>query len=572
MNEELAKCFYQYAELLEATGGPKPKKAQPPQALHFRIKNYINAAETLRQLSVPISKIIEEKRKLPGIGKGLTEKIEIYLRDGKCTFLEELEKELEGKYDPKKLEALKLFLAINGIGPATASKLVNEHHIYSIEQLKNHQEFLTSTQKKGLKYYEDSFLRIPRGEMFLHKTFINTSLRESGIIQPLENIEITGSFRRGKPTSGDIDVLVSTSRDTEIVLNGIYNQLTIGSNYIVALIGKRNQKMLAYVQIPGYPVRRLDVFVTDQQEYPFSLMHWTGSKDFNIDIRKLALSQGLTLSEHGLFTVDTHQSIPARTERDIFTALNLPYIEPSKREKGIISKVKNSSLEETIITTYDENTMPTLRMKNCFEDLLLEFPNKMWTEIEKSVVETAEKNDKPFFKKVLLSHIFSIYTDGSKKPDGTGGAVIVYNYDETEEIHTISGGWKPHQEITCVYAEMYAVYKALQWLSTQIKFSTKIRTDSEFVYNTLKGIAYLGNMIMYGDSWIGSWKKKGWKKNDGKPPKNLELWKKIDDELVELLKKGNQINILWIKAHSISKGNNRADELAKQAGSKHIPW
>jgi DNA polymerase/3'-5' exonuclease PolX len=83
--------------------------------------------------------------------------------------------------------------------------------------------------------------------------------------------------------------------------------------------------------LDGHPERRLDLLLTPHTEYPFALTYFTGSDKFNIEMRKVAIAQSLTLNEHGL---TTRAGIPVHgiaSEKDLFKALKIEWKEPSER-------------------------------------------------------------------------------------------------------------------------------------------------------------------------------------------------------------------------------------------------
>ncbi|MFN8369228.1 MAG: ribonuclease H [Bacteriovoracaceae bacterium] len=63
------------------------------------------------------------------------------------------------------------------------------------------------------------------------------------------------------------------------------------------------------------------------------------------------------------------------------------------------------------------------------------------------------------------------------------------------------------------------------------------------------------------NSWVSSWKKRGWKKADNTPPENLELWQKLD----ELAKKFKLLQFIWVKGHNGHPQNEYCDYLANIA-------
>ena len=137
-----------------------------------------------------------------------------------------------------------------------------------------------------------------------------------------------------------------------------------------------------------------------------------------------------------------------------------------------------------------------------------------------------------------MKHV-DIYTDGacSGNPGPGGyGAVLVYNGKEKE----ISGGEK---NTTNNKMELTAVIEALKLLKEPC--SVTVTTDSKYVCDSMtKG-------------WAESWKKKGWKKADGKPALNTELW----DQLLTLCEK-HRVEFIWVKGHAGHPYNERCDRLA----------
>lgn len=137
-----------------------------------------------------------------------------------------------------------------------------------------------------------------------------------------------------------------------------------------------------------------------------------------------------------------------------------------------------------------------------------------------------------------MKHV-DIYTDGacSGNPGPGGyGAVLVYNGKEKE----ISGGEK---NTTNNKMELTAVIEALRLLKEPC--SVTVTTDSKYVCDSMtKG-------------WAESWKKKGWKKADGKPALNTELW----DQLLTLCEK-HRVEFIWVKGHAGHPYNERCDRLA----------
>jgi DNA polymerase beta len=259
-----------------------------------------------------------------GIGQKIKGKLEEIFATG--TYSGYIENDLTISY--------KELLQIYGIGPKKAKELVNMG-IYSIAQLREeyykNPELLNEAQVLGLQYYEDSIERIPRSEMVLHNNYLKLQAKKFDL-----NSTITGSYRRKMPSSGDIDCLVYYDKEMLTPLQSIktfndYIDKLIENNYIIAILSRGDKKCLCFAKIKN-KVRRLDLLLTTPSEYPYALLYFTGSKQFNISIRKHALELGYSLSEQSLTDVTSKKKVSGLiTEKDIFDFLDIKYVAPEKR-------------------------------------------------------------------------------------------------------------------------------------------------------------------------------------------------------------------------------------------------
>jgi len=148
------------------------------------------------------------------------------------------------------------------------------------------------------------------------------------------NAEFVGSYRRKKPQSSDIDILLDFSDKSEKTFKGsvedFVNSLTSKSIIVYKPYAIGPAKISTIVRLVKYKTNvKVDFFITNTKEYPFALLYATGSKENNIYMRKIAKSQGLLLNQKGLYK--GNRSIPAKTEKDIFDLLKLPYLTPADR-------------------------------------------------------------------------------------------------------------------------------------------------------------------------------------------------------------------------------------------------
>ena len=134
-----------------------------------------------------------------------------------------------------------------------------------------------------------------------------------------------------------------------------------------------------------------------------------------------------------------------------------------------------------------------------------------------------------------------IFTDGACSGNpGPGGWGALLRYRDTEK--ELSGG---ESESTNNRMELVAAIMALESLTRPIKVC--LYTDSTYVRD---GIT----------KWIHGWRKNGWKTAAKKAVKNVDLWQRLD-----LAAERHTIDWRWIKGHAGHPGNERADELAREA-------
>lgn len=142
--------------------------------------------------------------------------------------------------------------------------------------------------------------------------------------------------------------------------------------------------------------------------------------------------------------------------------------------------------------------------------------------------------------------VVTIYTDGACKGNpGPGGWGAILKYGESEKEM-----WGGDKVTTNNRMEMMAAIEALEVLKRPSK--VRLFTDSEYLR---KGIT----------EWITGWKKRQWKNSAGKPVKNVDLWKRLDESTLP-----HDIEWRWVKGHSGDPGNERADQLANRGYEEQV--
>ncbi len=113
-----------------------------------------------------------------------------------------------------------------------------------------------------------------------------------------------------------------------------------------------------------------------------------------------------------------------------------------------------------------------------------------------------------------------------------------------DEGRWAAGGW-PHG--TNNMGELMAVLDLLRQTESASDEPLLVLCDSQYVINSLT-------------QWMPGWKRRGWRKADGKPVLNVELLKELDDAL-----QGRKVRFEWVRGHTGHELNERADELARAA-------
>ena len=287
------------------------------------IKNYHKKLETW-----------EECSSLPYVGERLAKKIWEIVETGHLRRLDHV--------DPKQ-EALNLFVGVWGAGPTTAEAWISQG-LKTLKDLKNHGK-LTRQQEIGLKYYDEFLERMPREEAGMIEDVVKKAALN---INPGLQAFACGSYRRGKPTCGDVDVIIShpDGKSHEGVMTKLLESLKstgfLTDDLTLADNGQ-HRKYLGVCKLPGENTkhRRLDIIVVPYNEWACSLLYFTGSDYFNRSMRLLAKKNGMSLSEHSLNKGVIHKGsekifegtpLPVFTENDVFDYLGLEYREPHERD------------------------------------------------------------------------------------------------------------------------------------------------------------------------------------------------------------------------------------------------
>ena len=290
----------------------------------FRARAYTKTLQGLKSFTKDSDLTEENLSKISGLGKGLKDKIRLIVETGTCP---EYEKVLGNKGE---ISLKEVFQIIHGVGPGAANKLIKAG-FKSIEDLKQCEDIgkhLNDVQMKGLKYYEDVQKRIPFGEIRKLEEMFKDTLEE---VDNRAELTIAGSYRRRKDDSGDIDILLkATKKDTYEK----FIDLLKDKGYLVDDLARGSKKYMGMGKSDMSEFsRRIDIMYTRPQEYPFSVLYFTGSMEFNVKMRNELLERGYTLNEYGVKFVDKEKKFSEKfkKEKDIFDYFGYDYVEPWNR-------------------------------------------------------------------------------------------------------------------------------------------------------------------------------------------------------------------------------------------------
>jgi DNA polymerase (family 10) len=307
------------AAILDEIGTFLELKGENP----FRCQAYHNAARAIAQLEGDLGEWIEQKRltEIPGIGKDLALKIETLYKTGRLEQYEELRREIPA--------GLLELLRVPGLGPKKAKALYDNLGIDSLSKLRQACQEGRVAKLRG--FGEKTQQKILEGLAFLDKTGKRVLLAEAeyladricGELRKLKEIiriQACGSLRRRKETVGDLDILVS-SNHPKIVMDKF---VSLPEVIQVTAHGETKSSVVLENGL------NCDLRVVSDEQFPFALHYFTGSKEHNIAMRARAQQFGLKLNEYGL--EGEKGAIRAKDEADIFHALKLDYIPPELRE------------------------------------------------------------------------------------------------------------------------------------------------------------------------------------------------------------------------------------------------
>ena len=315
--------------------------ARQPGKNAYQKKNYNAAAKAISLHPTQILSGAQAKREIgKGIGDSIMDKIDEVVKTGTLQVLE-----MRPQEEKDKEKIIALFDSIHEVGKVTATKWYNMG-ARTFQDLARIYQSMTHEQQMGYTFYNDFRMKVPRAEIDWVDKFLHSILDPIGIV-----FVIAGSYRRGLPESGDIDMLVENPSNLTLdkVLIAIRQ-----SGLIVAYLAGGGIDDVDYRGViktpqnlfyPNPPARRFDIKLINKDRWSFALLHFTGSWEFNEHLRRITKSMGFKLNQYGLFD-HAEKRYDAKSEQEIFDLIGVQYIPPHERNNIVQLVLKPALVQQ----------------------------------------------------------------------------------------------------------------------------------------------------------------------------------------------------------------------------------
>ncbi|MDQ4013996.1 MAG: helix-hairpin-helix domain-containing protein, partial [Thermoproteota archaeon] len=335
-NAAISRVLRQIAYLIELEDGAQDKndnknnnKNKPN--IVFKIRAYRRTADIIENLSSNVEEIYNKWKlkgliEIPSVGRAIALKIEELLSTGRIEYFEELKKKtpinvdefyhLEGiGIGPRTVKVLHDRLGIKNL--SELEKAAAEGKIHSVPGFSYKKEESISKKIQSLKKGSGRYLL---GDIYPLVRQIEDRLSN---LKGVKKAIAVGSFRRMKETVGDIDYLVLADAP-EIVMDYFASMPEVDE-----VIGKGPTK--TFVKLNNG--MDADLLVVPKESFGSALQYFTGSKEHDVALRKIAISKGLRLNEWGVYD-KKNRMVAGSTEEGIYNKLGLDWIPPEIRENS----------------------------------------------------------------------------------------------------------------------------------------------------------------------------------------------------------------------------------------------
>lgn len=336
-NQEVAQILFEIGEFLEL------------QEIPFKPAAYQQAAIAIDNMEEDIFDLYKKEgikglEKITGVGKSIAEKIEEFLKTGKIKYIKELK-----KATPIDLEEL---TKVEGLGVKRIKKLWKELGVRNLKDLEKalDDHKIAPLFGFGEKMEENilesiQFLKQGRGRFLLREIIpeVDRILEKFKRINGVVNFSVAGSTRRRKETIGDVDFLVAIRDTTDKYLVEKIMNTFVTMDDVIKVVGKGETKS----SIRTKKGLSMDLRLVSDSSFGAASQYFTGSKEHNIALRRIAMKQGYKLNEYGLFR--NERKIKGETEEEIYEKLGMDWIPPEMREnQGEIELAINKKLPKLI--------------------------------------------------------------------------------------------------------------------------------------------------------------------------------------------------------------------------------
>ena len=404
-NQDVADILERMGTLLEIKG-----------EIVFKTRAYYKAAETIAGLPEDIETVRKENRltEIPGIGKTLAEKISQYLDTGRMKAYEELTKEIP--------EGLLEVVEIPSVGPKKAKLFFEQLKVKNPQDLRKAIEAgklagLPGIQEKTIENIRRGIKIVQQGRERMHLGTA-TQVAEEFVaalkkLPEVNEIVAAGSLRRGRETVRDIDILID-STNPQRVMDVFVHLPQVKS---VNAHGETKSSILTQNN------DQVDIRVVEPRSFGAALLYFTGSKDFNIKLRQIAIKKEMKVSEYGIFFVKggRERMLAGKTEADCFKALGLPYVPPEMRE--------DFGAEEFFA---DKNVPALVELKDIQGDLHV---HSTWSDGQNTIAEMAHAAAAKGYQYLALS-------DHSPRLRVAGGVTPEDLKKKKKEVDDLNAGMK----------------------------------------------------------------------------------------------------------------------------------
>jgi DNA polymerase (family 10) len=333
-NREFARLLEETADLMEIAGDDG-----------FRIRSYRNAAAAIAGTPARVEEMLRNPERkvteIAGVGKGIAAVLGEIAERGSFERRDELLK----KYPPGALEMLK----IQGLGPKSLAVLFSHFELRTIDDLEKlcQEHKLRDLPRMGAKLEEKVLRSIAQYRKSVGRFLLSYGARVAAELTAYlgekagaRRVTAAGSYRRGRETIGDLDLL-ATGEGAREALDALAAHPSV-----IEVLGKGENK--ASVKYGGEGLQ-VDLRALPEESFGAALQYFTGSKEHNVALRARAQRMGLTLNEYGLARVEDGARVAGATEEEIYEALGLAWIPPELREnQGEIEAAANGGLPKLI--------------------------------------------------------------------------------------------------------------------------------------------------------------------------------------------------------------------------------